>query len=67
MTLGTRNEIEYLSTLDQEASIERDLFEELGDRLEALRRYDQYIDETDWYPSRHFRGESGEGRLLKDL
>ena len=66
MTFATRNEIEYLSTLDHEAAIDRDLFEELGDRLEALRRYDQCVDESDWHPAGHL-SESRDGRLLKDL
>lgn len=67
MTFATRNEIEYLSALDQEASIDRGLFEEPGDRLEALRRYDQCIEETDWHPSGKISHESHEDQLLKDL
>ncbi|MFO0788262.1 MAG: hypothetical protein U0805_02325 [Pirellulales bacterium] len=66
MTLATRNEIEYLNALDRDRRLDRDLFEALGDRLEALRRFDQWVSESDWHP-RHVAWGVDIDRPLKDL
>jgi hypothetical protein len=45
-----RNEIDYLGSLDSEANQDPKLIEEMRDRLDALRRYDQDFNDSDWRP-----------------
>jgi hypothetical protein len=50
MRISARKELEYLSALEGRNQEEANLIRELGRRLEALRRYDQYFCDTDWQP-----------------
>jgi hypothetical protein len=52
MRFTTRNEIEYLSSIEANGRKDRSLVRELSRRLDALRRYDQYFCEADWQPRR---------------
>jgi hypothetical protein len=49
MSIATRHEIEYLRSRDRDASDPR-LLDEMEERLEALRKFDQCISESDWHP-----------------
>ena len=49
MYVARNNEIEYLGRLEKE-SLDTQLVDELSQRLEALRRFDQNFSENDWRP-----------------
>ena len=49
MSIATRHEIEYLRSRDRDATDPR-LLVEMEERLDALRRFDQVITESDWHP-----------------
>jgi hypothetical protein len=57
MRFATRQEIEYLGSLDAKTSKDSDLIDEMSRRLDALRRYDQLFSDSDWRPA--------EGHTLK--
>jgi hypothetical protein len=50
MSYSTRNEIEYLSSIGAQSSVDLQLIQEMSRRLDALRRYDQYFCAADWMP-----------------
>ena len=50
MRFATRNEIEYLGSVDGRATESVDLIDEMCQRLDALRRYDQNFSDSDWRP-----------------
>ena len=52
MRSAANKEMEYLSALRGRNTEDANLARELGRRLEALRRYDQYFCDTDWRPKR---------------
>ena len=49
MYVARNSEIEYLGRLERE-SLDTQLVDELSQRLEALRRFDQNFSENDWPP-----------------
>jgi hypothetical protein len=49
---GIHNELDYLGSIDRDAKSNSAFAEELVRRLDALRRYDQDFDESDWRPHR---------------
>jgi hypothetical protein len=53
-------EMEYLSAARGRNGDDSNLAQELGRRLDALRRYDQLFGDADWRP--RIRGSSGEAR-----
>jgi len=50
MRFTTRNEIEYLGSIDRDAAADPKLINDMWQRLDALRRYDQNVSERDWHP-----------------
>ena len=48
MTAATRNEIEYLSSVDVLSAEDPALISEMAERLDALRRFDQDFSFNDW-------------------
>jgi hypothetical protein len=50
MRFAASREMEYLGTTRGRNTEDLRLIEELGRRLEALRRYDQYFCDADWRP-----------------
>jgi hypothetical protein len=52
MGFASRNEIEYLSSVDANGHNDCGLIHEMSRRLDALRQYDQYFCEADWRPCR---------------
>jgi hypothetical protein len=50
MMFATRNEIEYLSSIDKQSGEDPALIDEMWHRLDALRCYDQNISASDWGP-----------------
>jgi hypothetical protein len=52
MRFTTRNEIDYLGALHGETMADARLVQELSRQLDALRRFDQYVTDADWRPSR---------------
>ncbi len=52
MRFATVNEIEYLSSLGGNGAADVNLIQEMSRRLDALRRYDQYICDADLRPCR---------------
>ena len=50
MRFSTINEIEYLGSIDCQAPEDPALVDEMWQRLDALRRYDQNISDSDWRP-----------------
>jgi hypothetical protein len=64
MRYATQHEIEYLGSLDSAAECDPTLVDELRQRLDALRRFDQYFSDSDrrpraadarWQPDSPFR------------
>ena len=53
MRYAARKEMEYLGSVRGRNAEDRDLVQELGRRLDALRRYDQYFCDADWQPRSH--------------
>ncbi len=51
MRFATTREIEYLNSMDGQGE-DANLVREMARRLDALRRYDQYVREADWRPRR---------------
>jgi hypothetical protein len=56
MRLGASDELAHLSAIQGRNGEDFDLIQELGRRLEALRRYDQYFCDADWHPRAQLRG-----------
>jgi hypothetical protein len=50
MRYSHQHEIEYLGSIAGEAAGDRQLIEEMQQRLDALRRYDQNFSDSDWHP-----------------
>jgi hypothetical protein len=50
MRFVTQSEIEYLGSNDQRVAADPNLIDEMSQRLNALRRYDQNFSESDWRP-----------------
>jgi hypothetical protein len=50
MRNANQHEIEYLGLLGGKASGDPEMIDELRQRLDALRRYDQNFSESDWRP-----------------
>jgi hypothetical protein len=50
MRFAARKEMAYLGAIRGRNAEDRDLVQELGRRLDALRRYDQYFCDADWQP-----------------
>jgi hypothetical protein len=55
MRFGTRNEIEYLSSIDGNAKTDAGTIDEMTRQLDALRRFDQNFFKADWQPE-HIHG-----------
>ena len=58
MRFAARKEMDYLSASRGRNTEDAGLIQELGRRLEALRRYDQYFCHADWRPRRGSNGRS---------
>jgi hypothetical protein len=56
MRWAAKQEMEYLGALRGRNTEDSNLVRELGRRLEALRRYDQYFCDEDWRPRTERRG-----------
>jgi hypothetical protein len=50
MRFANQNEIELLGSNDGRVAADSQLIDEMCRRLNALRRYDQNISESDWRP-----------------
>jgi hypothetical protein len=50
MRFATRNEIEYLGSVDGHVTESAELIDDMCQRLDALRRYDQNFSASDWRP-----------------
>lgn len=50
MPFATQNEIEYLGSIAGRGVENPRLVDEMWQRLEALRRYDQNFSDSDWRP-----------------
>jgi hypothetical protein len=50
MRFVTRKEIEYLGSVDGHVTESAELIDEMCQRLDALRRYDQNFSDSDWHP-----------------
>jgi hypothetical protein len=51
MRFATSREIEYLNSFDGDTSRDAGLIDEMSQRLDALRRFDQYFCDADWSPA----------------
>ena len=60
MRSAARYEMEYLIAARGRNGDDANLAQELGRRLDALRRYDQLFGDSDWRP--RTRGSAGEPR-----
>lgn len=52
MSSATRNEIEYLSSIEGNEAADAKLIRDMSRRLDALRRFDQNFSAADWRPHR---------------
>jgi hypothetical protein len=55
MRFATRNEIEYLHSIDGDTDADAGTIDEMTRQLDALRRFDQNFSRADWRPE-HNRG-----------
>jgi hypothetical protein len=62
MRFATRNEIEYLSSIDGDAKTDAGTIDEMTRRLDALRRFDQNFFKADWQPEHNHSGCLPNGR-----
>ena len=60
---AANNEMEYLGAIRGRNAEDANLARELGQRLEALRRFDQHFCDADWQPKTERRG--GERHYLE--
>jgi len=65
MRCAARKEMEYLGAIRGRNPEEASLAQELGRRLDALRRYDQYFCDGDWRP-RSRRGKRAKPKESSD-
>lgn len=50
MRHAIQHEIEYLGVLSSKTHGDQEMIDELRQRLDALRCYDQNVSEADWHP-----------------
>jgi len=65
MSSATRQEIEYVGSMDDEGTRNPALVDEMWHKLEALRCYDQNFSSVDWRPH-HGHGAAAWGIGKKD-